>query len=277
MHIRTLVLVCLASTLFAPRAQAQFQASNPAPGEHYAVEMGLMWWTPQPGIVILSGSLAPLASAGVDFVREFNLENERFMEFRSVLKGGKHKARISRVPFKYEASAVLQRTVEFAGRTFDINTEATADVSWEMWRFGYEYDFVAGDAGYFGFITEVKQNNVKADLRLTSAGEPGVSLTDINITAPQLGVTGRVYPHKNVSITAEFTGFKMPGWIREKFTDEEDFEANFKDFDIYGTVSITRFIGIQGGYRWLEADYIVDDEAGNLEMKGLYFGGLFRF
>ncbi len=71
-----------------------------------------------------------------------------------------------------------------------------------------------------------------------------------------------------MSITAEFTGFKMPGWIREKFTDEEEFEANFKDFDIYGTVSITRFFGIQGGYRWLEADYIVDDESGNLEMKG---------
>ena len=52
MHIRTLVFVCLASTLFAPRAQAQFQASNPAPGEHYAVELGLMFWTPQPGIVL---------------------------------------------------------------------------------------------------------------------------------------------------------------------------------------------------------------------------------
>ena len=63
MHIRTLVLVCLASTLFAPRAEAQFQASNPAPGENYHVELGAMFWTPQPGIVILSGSLAPLSSA----------------------------------------------------------------------------------------------------------------------------------------------------------------------------------------------------------------------
>ena len=102
MHIRALVLVCLASTMFAARAEAQFQASNPAPGENYHVEFGVMFWTPQPGIVILSGSLAPLATAGVDFVREFNLENERFMEFRSVLKGGKHKLRVSRVPFKYE-------------------------------------------------------------------------------------------------------------------------------------------------------------------------------
>ena len=42
-------------------------------------------------------------------------------------------------------------------------------------------------------------------------------------------------------------------------------------------MSITRFFGIQGGYRMLEADYVVDDESGDLEMKGPYFGGVVRF
>ncbi len=278
MHIRTLVFVCLATTLFAARASAQFRPSNPAPGENYSVELGLMFWTPQPGIVILSGSLAPLSSAGVDFVREFNLENERFMEFRSVVKGGKHKLRVSRVPFRYEESAVLQRTVVFGGQTFNVNAEATADLKWDLWRFGYEYDFASGDAGYVGFIAEVKQNHVTADVRLGSGDVgPGASLTDINVAAPQLGIVGRAYPHKYVSITAEFTGFKVPGFIRERFTDADEFEANFKDFEVYGTVSITRFFGIQGGYRMLEVDYVEDDESGNLEMKGPYIGGVVRF
>jgi hypothetical protein len=277
MHIRTLVLVCLASTLFVSQADAQFQARNPAPGENYHVELGAMFWTPQPGIVVLSGSLAPLTDAGVDFVREFNLENERFTEFRGVLKGGKHKMRISRVPFKYEETAVLQNPVVFAGRTFPAGTEVTADLKWDLWRFGYEYDFVAGDGGYFGFIAELKQNDIQADLRLSSSPASGVPLTDLNIAAPQLGVVGRVYPHRNVSITAEFTGFKLPGWIREKFTDAEEFEASFKDFEIYATASITRYFGIQGGYRSLTADYVQDDESGDLEMKGPYFGALVRF
>jgi hypothetical protein len=277
MHIRTLVLVCLASTLFVSQADAQFQARNPAPGENYHVELGAMFWTPQPGIVVLSGSLAPLTDAGVDFVREFNLENERFTEFRGVLKGGKHKMRISRVPFKYEETAVLQNPVVFAGRTFPAGTEVTADLKWDLWRFGYEYDFVAGDGGYFGFIAELKQNDIQADLRLSSSTASGVPLTDLNIAAPQLGVVGRVYPHRNVSITAEFTGFKLPGWIREKFTDAEEFEASFKDFEIYATASITRYFGIQGGYRSLTADYVQDDESGDLEMKGPYFGALVRF
>jgi hypothetical protein len=232
------------------------------------VELGAMFWTPQPGIVILSGSLAPLTDAGVDFVREFNLEDERFTEFRGVLKGGKHKVRISRVPFKYEETAVLQNDVVFAGRTFPAGTEVTADLKWDLWRFGYEYDFAAGDAGYIGFIAELKQNDIQADLRLGNSPASGVPLTDLNISAPQLGVVGRVYPHRNVSITAEFTGFKLPGFIREKFTDAEEFEASFKDFEIYGNVSITRYFGIQGGYRSLTADYVQDDESGDLEMKG---------
>jgi hypothetical protein len=277
MHIRALVLVCLATTLFAAQAHAQFRASNPAPGENYNVELGVMFWTPTPGIVILSGSLAPLSSAGVDFVEEFNIENKRFMELRGVVRGGKHKLRVSRVPFKYEESAVLSRTVAFGGRTFNVSADTTADLTWDLYRFGYEYDFATGDAGYVGFIAEVKYNHVIADVRASTATASATALTDIQVTVPQLGLVGRGYPHKNVSITAEFTGFKVPGFIRERFTDADEFEANFKDFEIYGNVSIGRHFGIQGGYRSLAADYVVDDESGDLEMKGPYFGGVVRF
>jgi hypothetical protein len=277
MHIRTLVAVCLASTLLAARAEAQFQARNPAPGENYHVELGAMFWTPEPGIVILSNSLAPISAAGVDFVQEFNIQKARFMEFRGVVKGGKHKLRISRLPIKYDEAAVLQRTVVFGGRTFNVNANATADLQWDLWRFGYEYDFAVGDAGYVGFIAEVKHNQVVADLRATQAGTTLTSLTDVTVPAPQLGIVGRVYPHRLVSITAEFTGLKVPGWIRERFTDADNFEADFKDFEVYGTVSITRYLGIQGGYRALDVDYVVDDDAGNLDMKGPYFGGVVRF
>jgi hypothetical protein len=277
MHIRTLVLICLASTLFTCRAEAQFRASNPAPGEHYHVELGAVFWTPSPGIVILSDSLAPLSTDGVDFVQEFDIQNKRFMELRGVINGGKHKLRVSKVPIKYEESAVLTRPVTFGGQTFNISANATADLTWDLWRFGYEYDFAQGDAGYVGFIAEVKYNHVLADLRATNASGTASSLTDVEVTVPQFGIIGRAYPHRNVSVTAEFTGFKMPGFIRDRFSDAESFEANFKDFDVYGTVSITRYIGLQGGYRWLSADYLVDDEAGDLEMKGPYFGAVVRF
>jgi hypothetical protein len=102
-------------------------------------------------------------------------------------------------------------------------------------------------------------------------------LTDVTVPVPQLGIVGRGYPHKNVSITGEFTGFKALGFLRDRLSDAQTFEANFKDFEVYGTVSITRYIGVQGGYRSLAADYVVDNDTGNLTMKGPYVGGVVRF
>lgn len=277
MHIRTLVTLLLALAFTTGRAEAQFQAPNPTPGENYHVEFGAVFWTTTPGIVIGSASLAAVGASNVDFVQEFNIGKKRFPEFRAVLKGGKHKLRISKVPISYQESAQLQRTLILNGQAFNVSANATADLTWDLWRIGYEYDFASGDAGYVGFIAELKHNHVVADLRATSGAVTGVSLTDVTVAVPQLGIVGRAYPHKNVSITAEFTGFKAPGWIRERFVEAETFEANFKDFEVYGTVSITRFLGLQGGYRSLSADYVVDTDNGDLQMKGPYFGGVLRF
>ena len=57
----------------------------------------------------------------------------------------------------------------------------------------------------------------------------------------------------------------------------DEFSAKLFDFDIYGTVSLGRNVGIQGGYRSVVAEYLVDEDSGDLKLKGLYFGGLVRF
>jgi hypothetical protein len=263
--------------LLASRADAQFRVADPAPGESFHVELGLMLWKPSPGIVIGSNSLSALSPGGVDFVQEFAIADKRFNEFRGVLKGGKNKLRVSHVNMVYNEATVLERTIVIGGRTFNVNANATADLKWEVWRLGYEHDFVATDRGLFGIIGEVNFNHVVADVRATSGASAAASLTDEKVPVPALGVIGRVYPHKNVSITAEFTGFKMPAFLARKFLDSTEADAHLKDFDIYVTGSITRFFGIQGGYRSLQADYLVDDSSGDLEMKGPYVGAMIRF
>ena len=100
------------------------------------------------------------------------------------------------------------------------------------------------------------------------------------MTAPivDLGVHVRVYPHRAISVTAEYTGFKVFGVVRT-LTDRiaEDLEAKMSDFDIYGTINFGRHVGVQVGYRSMTSDYSVEDDEGDLKMKGLYFGGLVRF
>jgi hypothetical protein len=277
MHNRVLAVLCL-SLVMSARAEAQFRVPDPAPAESFHVELGLMFWSPTPEILIQTGSLASLGQPAVDFVQEFGIEKTRFTEFRSVVKAGKrHKIRVSNVLMEYHESATLQRTIVFGGQTFPISVPATADLSWRLWRFGYEWDFVAKDRGLVGFITELKYNDVSALLSATGFGS---ELTEVTAPIPTVGMILRAYPHKQASITMEFTGFKMPGFIGSRISDSlngDDFGAKMYDFDIYGTINFGKYVAAQGGYRRVTADYLVDDDSGDLKMKGLYFGGLVRF
>ena len=49
------------------------------------------------------------------------------------------------------------------------------------------------------------------------------------------------------------------------------------DFDIYATLNFGKNVGVQGGYRSVVAEYLVDDDQGDLKLKGTYFGGVVRF
>jgi hypothetical protein len=276
MQLRHLGLALLA-VFIASRADAQFRVVEPAAGEDFHVELGLTFWTPTPEIRIQTGGLTALGQPEVDFVQEFGIEDTRFTEFRAVLKAGrKHKLRVSRVPIVYDESAVLQRTITFGGQTFPVSVPATAHLEWEIWRFGYEWDFVAADRGVVGFITELQYNRVLAELSATGLG---TEITEVTAPVPAIGILARVYPHRLFSITAEFSGFKMPGFIGDRISDAvgDDFDAKVFDLDLYGTLSFGRHVAVQGGYRSVTADYVFEDDAGDLKMKGMYFGGLVRF
>src|SRR4030095_9971335 len=179
MQIR-LVTVLLLSFLVASRADAQFRVEKPAPGEQFHVELGLMFWNPTPGIQIQTGSLAALGESEVDFVQEFGIENERFNEFRSVIKAAKkHKIRISHVLAEYNAATTLQRTIVFGGQTFPFSVPATADLKWDLWGYLYEWDFVPMARAGVCLITELKVNKFTADREAVGIGS---ELT--NVTAP---------------------------------------------------------------------------------------------
>jgi hypothetical protein len=270
------LVIALFTLLTAATAHAQFNVAAPAAGENFHVELGLMFWTPTPELKIQTGGLTALGVSEVDLVKEFELEDTRFIEFRSVLKAGrKHKIRISHVAFDYDKQAVVQREISFGGVTIPVSVPATAHLNWDLWRIGYEYDFVAADRGLFGFITELKRNEFSAEVGATGFGSDSTEVTAPILT---IGAIARVYPHRNFSITAEFTGFKVFGFVRT-VTDQfvEDLEAKMYDFDLYGTINFGSHVAAQGGYRSITTEYLVDEDSGDLKMKGLYFGGLVRF
>jgi hypothetical protein len=237
------------------------------PGEDYRVEVGAVFWTPSPEVIIRADTLEVIGT-DIDLISDFGIEDESFPEFRATLKPGrKHKIRFQYVPVSYEGDTILRREIVFEGRTFAFQVPASAALDWKLWRFGYEWDFVSRERGYVGMIAELKYNDVKAEI----AGGGLIEVGEQRAPIPALGITGRGYVTSFISITGEFTGFKLP----ESFNDE--FIVEFWDFDLYGTVNIGRNVGVQGGYRSIDAEYLVDRDVGQLNLKGLYLGGVVRF
>ncbi|MEQ1574765.1 MAG: hypothetical protein ABL993_11025 [Vicinamibacterales bacterium] len=257
MHTRLLAFVFLPLFLVAGRAGAQV-----VPPETANVELGAMFWTPTPEITLTSDSFG----GSVDFVKEFNIEDTRFREFRAVLKvGRKHKIRFSRVAVKYDESTTLANTISFEGRTFPAGTPADTNIEWNLMRIGYEWDFVARDYGFVGLVTELKYNKVTG----TISNALGSATTgEQKVPVPTVGGIARGYLGKYVSFTGEFTGFSL---------DREEFRGKFYDFDVYAQLNLVKSLAGQVGYRSVSVDYLVDGDAGVLKLKGPYFGGVLRF
>jgi hypothetical protein len=239
--------------------------SRSALAQGSVAELGVVFWKPSPQLTLSTDALVGAGVEEVDFVQEFGIEDKYFPEFRVTL-GRNHKFRSSFVTFDYNAEAIITRRITFRGQTFNIGAPATADIKWKLYKFGYEWDFISQPRGFFGVIADLKYNRVEASIDspvLTSA-----ATTDVTAPLPVLGIIGRGYLSSKVSLTGEFTGLKLKRG--------ED-EGKFVDFDLYGTVHAGRNFGVQGGYRSVVVDYIVDEDTGSLRMKGLYFGAVVSF
>jgi hypothetical protein len=269
MSKRLTPIALLGCLLAAHGAEAQFRAPAPSP-EDFHTELGLMFFTPTPELTLTTGD----ARVGtVDFVQEFAIGEDTFREFRAVVKAArKHKIRYARVAFEYDQPAVLTRSITFQNVTFPVTANATADIKWEVHRFGYEWDFVRASKGFVGLVTELKYNKVKATVSasgiVNGQTQSLAASVDQTAPAPTIGGIGRGYLGKYVSLTGEFTGLKI---------DRDDFLAKFYDFDVYAAGHLGKNVGVQLGYRSITVDFLVDNDQGSMKMKGRYLGGFVRF
>ena len=269
-RVFAIALCALASVVAARPAAAQYgvAGSDPATGETYHVELAGYLWSPTPTVLITSESLGIIGSQ-IDFVEDLGLEKKTFRQLKAVLRPGrKHKFRFEYTPMGYDEESTLRRTIVFNGQRFDVALPVRTELQWKAYRFGYEWDFVHRDRGFVGLLLELKYTDIQATLSNPLVGSEFVHA---RAPIPALGVIGRAYLLPNVSITGEFSGFKLPSSI------DEDYQGKYFDFDLYGTVNFTNNFGAQAGYRSLTVFYHVEEDEGDLKMKGLYFGGVVRF
>jgi hypothetical protein len=267
---RALAGFALALALTAP-ASASAQPSmtlDPAVSEDYIVEFGAFVWKPNPEMILRTETLN-IVGTSIDLVEDLGMEKGNLPDFRFILRPiRKHKLRISHVPIHYSAESVLDRTIVFDGTVYRVGLPVISDFEWKAWRFGYEYDFIARDRGYVGVIFEAKYTDVKLDIASLALSET----IEARAPIPAVGGTFRVYPAPFAAITGEITGIKLPGSL----TDGDD-SAEYLDWDLYATVNFTRNVAVQLGYRTLNVSYRFDEEFGDFEVRGVYFGAVARF
>lgn len=265
------VFVCLVYLAAASPAAAQYgyTGSEPAVGEDYHVEIGGYLWNPSPTVLITSESLG-IVGTRIDFTEDFDIEKSWFTQLRiAVRPGRKHKLRFEYTPIRYEnEDATLTRTIVFNGQRFDVALPVIAELEWKAMRFAYEWDFLYRDRGFLGLVLEAKYTDVEAALENRLVGREFASA---RAPIPAIGVIGRIYVVPRVSVTGEFGMFRLPEGI------DEDYRGRYYDFDLYGTVNFNDHAGAQLGYRSLTVFYRVEEDEGDLKMKGLYLGGVLRF
>jgi hypothetical protein len=259
------MLLWLAATAPASAQYGRPTMSDPAVGETYHVEASYGFWNPDLEATISSEQLGIIGTE-IDVKSDLGYTDEAIRQFRLVLRPGrKHKFRVEYIPIKFEGDTILNRDIIFNGIEFNGGLPVQSQFEWDTWRLGYEYDFVYTDRVYAGFIVEVRQTTARLQLDSPIDSE----FTEARGPIPGIGGVFRGYPAKNFSITAEITGLNVP--------EIDEYEGQFIDVDIYGTLNFSNNFGVQGGYRALDASYIAKLDTGDLTLKGFYFTGVARF
>jgi hypothetical protein len=255
---------------FAAPASAQYQprsVNDPATGEKYHIEGSASFWFPGADVVVSSEQLG-IPGSQIDAKRDLGLTDQKFNMLSVELRPARaHKLRLNYIPVNFTQTTTLTQDIVFNGIRYRLGLPVNSVLDWKTYEFTYEFDFVTKNWGYVGFDLQAKYTDVQVSLASPLASEFAHARGPI----PAIGFVGRYYVVPNVSITGEFSAFKIPDSIDSRYN------AHYIDLDIYGTLNVTNNIGVKGGYRARDVGYLIKSDSGAFTLKGIYFGAVVRY
>ena len=255
---------------FAAPASAQYQprsVNDPATGEKYHIEASAGFWFPNADITVSSEQLG-IPGSQIDLKRDLGLTDQRFPVLSVELRPTRrHKFRLNYIPVDYTQTTTLAQDIIFNGIRYHLGLPVNSEFDWKTYEMTYEYDFVVKNWGYVGFDLQAKYTDVQVSLASPLASEFAHARGPI----PAIGGVARYYVVPNISVTGEFSAFKIPDSIDSRYN------AHYIDLDLYGTLNFTNNIGVKGGYRARDVGYLINADSGSLTLKGIYFGAVVRY
>ena len=233
-------------------------------GEDYNVEIGGRYWMPKlDSTVRVVGS--NLVGSDVKLVDDLGFDDRKnFGEGHLQIKFAKrHKFNFSFTPLKWEAEKILTRAVEFAGQTYTAGTNVQSKADLDLYKAGYEYDFLVGKAGFLGGTIDVLV--AKADVELRAPALAIIEKEDKTIPFPIIGLIGRVYPIQWMNLTGKVSGVPLGG-----YGYVIDAEASLG-------INPVKYIGISGGYRYLQTNLKYDNNLLDFRLNGPFVALDVRF
>jgi hypothetical protein len=210
-----------------------------------------------------------VVGSNIDFKQQLGLVNRVLPEFHLTVRlWPKHKLRAEFVPLYYKQTAALTSTLNYNGQTYATADLVASSLHWNPFQIGYEYDVVAGGRGFAGGIVGLNYQSISTSLSDAARS----STVDLRIPMPGLGIAGRYYPAPAVSLTGTFIGYDLPG-------SATNTHGHAFAIDAVATLSLSRFVGFQGGYRSLAASYVwaSSTNTGTFRIGGPFLGGVVRY
>ena len=222
MRIRiVLSILCLAFVLAAVAGAGAIRCSsgrpNRATGENYRVEFGGYFWNPTPDHRDPERMRCGIIGDADRLRRGPRPREDPVLPDQGRAPPGEEAQVALRVHARSATSsqkASLRRNVIFNGhRSTTSRCRSRRRSKWNAYRFTYEYDFIYRDRGFFGILLEAKYTDVEATLLNVIDNE----FVRARAPIPAIGAIGRVYVAPNISITGEFSGFRLPESIDEDY------------------------------------------------------------
>ncbi len=261
-------LVGLTALMAVSPAQAQpREQGKPVLGEKYYFEIATTWWTPSVNGVISSDALQAVGNQ-ISFTDDLGYDSTRFRDLRFVVRPAKkHRIRVQYTPIEYAAATTFNRDIAYKGSVFPVSVPIESTFTWNIWRVGYEYDFLYTKRGFLGVLGEARFLDMTASLNSAVANE----LVTGEAVVPAVGIVGRAYVLSDLAINFEMSGTRIPKLFNKNDTN------TVVDWDLNATINLTNNFGGVIGWRKSTTYLKIDDNTGDLKFEGLSFGLVIRY
>jgi hypothetical protein len=204
----------------------------------------------------------------VDLKRNLDIKDENYWETRITwYTGPKSKIRLAYTQVNYEGDENINRTVEFAGQTYNVGTRVETDFDIKYLRLGWAWQFINIRQGLvkLGTLVEGKVFWIKGSLEAPDLSPPVEESKSFFFGLPTIGVALDINPHRILNIFAEGSGMHAGsyGYIY-------DAEAGVKLIPI-------KILTLLAGYRILGFEGKVEHNFARARVYGPFVGVTVRF